>query len=699
MIAVMMADVDTRGGASREVTYGDVSVGEAVVGGHAAFCVNWVDVGEYSLQDSRRNSAQLLIVDRSDTGAGNVDLWMNYDKIQWDHGGIGIGYSDGTGNPAAFFELPGSRQPGVFLDSNATTGLVYNSVNSPLQAGRYIYPVRNGAYIGHAISGHVWQEAAPTPATGVFLQACAVVPRGAPPICRNATANASGFYVFNNLPDATTGGPDYDWNIVANPPGGSGLSTGTAGPIRLAGVDVENQDIVLHGPQPLPANASITTPSRGVATSGTPTTYWGDPMTVSVSGCSGGTASATFTVADGYTETITLVEGPPGVYTGTFAAPYPHHGAASVAFAVCGSNGSFDLYIDPSGVVRNTRGGVVAGAVVTLYRSDDPAGPFVQVPDGSAIMSPGNTSNPDATDAAGHFGWDVLAGYYRVRAQASDCHAPGDASTAYVESDVLPIPPPVTDLELTLECAGDAVPPVVAPHADVTTEATSAAGAAVAYAAPAATDDVDGPVPVTCAPASGSTFPLGSTTVQCTATDAAGNSAHAAFDVVVRDTTAPALTVPAATIVAPATSPAGAVVAYSASASDLVDGAVAPACSRASGSTFPIGDTTVTCTATDAHGNPASASFGVHVKGAAEQLADLAALIDGFDLKKGQAKKFEHRLREVVERLDGRRPRKACDELVELARKAAKESGKKLTAAEAAQIVSAAARIHAVLGC
>ena len=42
---------------------------------------------------------------------------------------------------------------------------------------------------------------------------------------------------------------------------------------------------------------------------------------------------------------------------------------------------------------------------------------------------------------------------------------------------------------------------------------------------------VDGSVPVICMPASGSTFPVGTTTVSCTATDHAGNKAAASFAV------------------------------------------------------------------------------------------------------------------------------------------------------------------------
>src|SRR5262249_55952998 len=52
-----------------------------------------------------------------------------------------------------------------------------------------------------------------------------------------------------------------------------------------------------------------------------------------------------------------------------------------------------------------------------------------------------------------------------------------------------------------------------------------------------------------------------------------------------------------AAMVEPATSSAGAAVAFSATASDICAGSVAAGCTPASGSTFPIGVTTVNCTA------------------------------------------------------------------------------------------------------
>jgi Regulator of chromosome condensation (RCC1) repeat/HYR domain len=66
---------------------------------------------------------------------------------------------------------------------------------------------------------------------------------------------------------------------------------------------------------------------------------------------------------------------------------------------------------------------------------------------------------------------------------------------------------------------------------DITEGATSSAGAVVNYTNPTAADAVDGSVDVNCTPDSGSTFSLGDTTVSCTATDAAGNTAEDTFKV------------------------------------------------------------------------------------------------------------------------------------------------------------------------
>jgi hypothetical protein len=157
----------------------------------------------------------------------------------------------------------------------------------------------------------------------------------------------------------------------------------------------------------------------------------------------------------------------------------------------------------------------------------------------------------------------------------------------------------------------DTIAPELALPASITEQAASAAGAQVSFTA-SATDAISGPRLVTCVPASGATFPIGVTTVNCSAADAAGNSAAGSFTVTVADTTAPLLQVPAG-VTAEAGSAAGQAVTYTAIATDAVTAAPVIACAPASGLTFPIGVTPVHCTAVDAAGNSAGGAFMVTV--------------------------------------------------------------------------------------
>jgi hypothetical protein len=69
--------------------------------------------------------------------------------------------------------------------------------------------------------------------------------------------------------------------------------------------------------------------------------------------------------------------------------------------------------------------------------------------------------------------------------------------------------------------------------ADQLAEATGPDGAPVHFAVPTATDNLDAVVNVTCSPATGSVFPIGSTGVTCSAQDVAGNYVEASFSVTV----------------------------------------------------------------------------------------------------------------------------------------------------------------------
>jgi hypothetical protein len=110
--------------------------------------------------------------------------------------------------------------------------------------------------------------------------------------------------------------------------------------------------------------------------------------------------------------------------------------------------------------------------------------------------------------------------------------AAGDGSSVWVKLRDADLGTLSAELRIPI-CGADATPPVLTLPADIAVDATSASGATATFAA-SATDAVDGSVAVTCDHASGATFAVGTTTVSCSATDAAGNAATGSFTVTVR---------------------------------------------------------------------------------------------------------------------------------------------------------------------
>ncbi|MBI1851379.1 MAG: HYR domain-containing protein [Planctomycetes bacterium] len=157
----------------------------------------------------------------------------------------------------------------------------------------------------------------------------------------------------------------------------------------------------------------------------------------------------------------------------------------------------------------------------------------------------------------------------------------------------------------------DSTPPTMECPSAQTVECASSAGSVVTFTV-TASDSCDPSPIVSCVPASGSTFALGTVTVHCTATDAAGNVGMCAFDVMVADTTAPALTCPGSVDV-PCAGPSGAIATFNVTAADACDPTPTVACVPASGSLFAVGHTTVVCGAQDDSTNASTCSFGVNV--------------------------------------------------------------------------------------
>lgn len=84
----------------------------------------------------------------------------------------------------------------------------------------------------------------------------------------------------------------------------------------------------------------------------------------------------------------------------------------------------------------------------------------------------------------------------------------------------------------TLVIVKDTTPPQTICPADITVEFTGANGAAVSFA-PTASDTCSGPPGILTMPASGSTFPIGITTIACGAMDLAANFASCRLQVTV----------------------------------------------------------------------------------------------------------------------------------------------------------------------
>jgi protocatechuate 3,4-dioxygenase beta subunit len=364
------------------------------------------------------------------------------------------------------------------------------------------------------ISGTVTDEA------GNGLAGAAVYTCEASGRCVSEVTDARGDYVLSGLAD---GG----YQVVASPPSGRNDLTGGSTRVTASGATPTVADhIVLR---------AVRLPPPGTTVGGTPVgetpvlrVGQGTPVSVQEPCANGGTVTVTVTPLLGGTPYVTTFsETSPGVFTGDVVVPFTGPADVVISQDGCPSTIAFNIYIDPSGNVLDQAGAPIAGATVTLLRSDSADGPFTAVPHGSSVMDPGNRTNPDTTDATGHFGWNVVAGFYKVRAAATGCTSPADPAVAFVETQVYAIPPPVVDIKMVLDCDGPTPPPAspTAPAAPATPTATAGDGRAeVSWTAPA-----DGGSPITgytvTAAPGGQTCTTGGAT-SCTVTGLANGTPH-----------------------------------------------------------------------------------------------------------------------------------------------------------------------------
>ncbi|TBW25792.1 HYR domain-containing protein, partial [Gramella sp. KN1008] len=167
----------------------------------------------------------------------------------------------------------------------------------------------------------------------------------------------------------------------------------------------------------------------------------------------------------------------------------------------------------------------------------------------------------------------------------------------------------------TVTVEDNEAPEVSCPENITATTVTGESYAIVEFADATATDNCEVSVEQTAGPVSGSQFPIGTTTVTFTATDASGNTTDCSFTVTIEDNEDPTLECPSNITQGVDAGVCSAVVEFETPAGldNSGDVTVTQTVGPASGAEFPVGTTTVTFTATDTAGNTATCSFTVTV--------------------------------------------------------------------------------------
>lgn len=254
----------------------------------------------------------------------------------------------------------------------------------------------------------------------------------------------------------------------------------------------------------------------------------------------------------------------------------------------------------------------------------------------------------------------------------------------------------------------DNTPPIVTPPADVTAftgPGASSCGTVVSDATlgtATATDNCPGvgAISRTGVP-SGNAFPVGTTTITYSVTDAHGNSASATQTVTVIDNTPPVISCPASITIEP-TCPSGAIGTYTEPVgTDNCPGATtARTAGLASGSVFPIGTSTVTYTTTDAHGNSTSCSFTVTVLTPQAVIQNLINRVNASSLTGTQKNGLLAKLNAALNAINAGQTNIACNKLSEFVNSVGTlVSHGDLTAAEGNAWISSANHVRNTIGC
>ncbi len=297
--------------------------------------------------------------------------------------------------------------------------------------------------------------------------------------------------------------------------------------------------------------------------------------TITRTGAAGGTYTSTTGLSiDGTSGSVNLNTSTPGMYTVTYTIP---------------ASGGCPPFVTTTSISVNPPPTISCPSNITVNNSPGICGATVTYPSATA------TGTPTPAVTYSHPSGSVFpVGTTTVTATATNIC--GTATCTFTVT------------------VNDTQAPVVNCPSNVTVSNNPGqCGAIVNYPTPTATDNCPG-VTITSVPASGTLFPVGLTTVNVTARDAAGNTSNCTFTVRVNDTQAPVITCPANITVASTIGSCSAIVNYTINATDNCPGVTTSLVSGlASGSAFPVGTTTVTHRATDGAGLTTTCSFTVTV--------------------------------------------------------------------------------------
>jgi hypothetical protein len=298
-----------------------------------------------------------------------------------------------------------------------------------------------------SVSGKV-SDTDGNPVAGAIVSICGTGADSAN--CWETTTASDGTFSVSNVPDG-----NYTESVD---PQSESLLPESSSTFSVIGTSNTVEDSSLAAPSPPPDDTVVSGVGEAGDNDQIPVVYWTSESPYTTSACSGGTVTVTVTAVNEYTDEtettapIPLTEDPPGsgAYVGTIPALAPLHGSAFVDQSASNcpvpsddDDVMYNIYIDPSGTVVDRVDTPIAGALVTLLSSTSLSAPFTPVPNGSAVMSPANRTNPSTTSANGSFGWDSVPGLYEIAASDDGCT---------VTTPPFRIPPPVEDLELVLDC-------------------------------------------------------------------------------------------------------------------------------------------------------------------------------------------------------------------------------------------------------